>query len=130
MKRSHQPRNWSGQIDRRELLPRLGPMRVVLAIALAAPAQGCVVRPAAAVPGPAFNRGTNATWLGVEWVSAPHGEEEIIALASDLASRQIVCTYVFASYLRPEGKFAQTYFHAGEFTHALKDVQPALDVQA
>lgn len=45
-------------------------------------------------PGPAFNRGENAIWIGHTWVEDAHSEDEIAALAAKLTAHQI--RYVFA----------------------------------
>ena len=92
--------------------------------------RGCIFRPATSFPGAHFNRGTNAAWLGVEWVNEPHSPEEIAALADDLVRRDIRHVFVYTTYLKSNGVFNPTYDHAAEFNRALKAAQPDLDVQA
>lgn len=69
-------------------------------------------------------------WLGVEWVNAPHAPEEIATLASMLTKRQIRYVFVYASYLKPDGRFNPTHAYAAEFVQTLKAVNPDLNVQA
>jgi len=71
---------------------------------VAALARACVFRPATSFPGSHFNRGTNAAWLGVEWVKDPHPDDEVDALAKDLSRRQIGYIDVFTSYPKPNGQ--------------------------
>ncbi len=107
--------------------------RLVLILALALVALGGVQllhRPATHHPGGHFNQGTNAAWLGVDWVNAPHTDAEIAALADDLATRQITTVYVFTSYLKENGEFNPTYAHAADFGAALHRAAPGIDVQA
>jgi len=92
--------------------------------------RGCIFRPATDYPGSYFNRGINATWIGVGWVNEPHDPEEIIALANDLNRRQIRYVFAYVSYLKPDGQFNPTYPHAAEFVRVLKVAQPDLNVQA
>jgi Glycosyl hydrolases family 18 len=92
--------------------------------------RGCIFRPATGFSGAHFNKGSNAVWLGVEWVNEPHDESEIAALARDLRGRQIRYVYAYTSYLKPDGEFNQTYAHAAEFIRTLKASQPDLNVQA
>lgn len=92
--------------------------------------RGCIFRPATSYPGAHFNQGTNAVWLGVEWVNEPHDAEEIIALADTLDQRQIQYVFVYVSYLKPDDRFNLTYSHATEFVQMLKATQPDLNVQA
>ena len=92
--------------------------------------RACVFRPHTTYPGSIFNRGTNAVWLGVEWVCEPHSTEQIASLAQELHDRQIRDIYVYASYLRSDGQFNPTYGYAAEFVQVLKLVQPELRVQA
>ncbi|MER3459636.1 MAG: hypothetical protein C4309_14365, partial [Chloroflexota bacterium] len=102
----------------------------VTLLSLAVLGRGCFFRPATNFPGARFNKGANAAWLGVEWVKEPHGSDEIAALANDLKRREIGYIFVFASYLRADGRFNPTYSHAAEFIRALKGIQPGLNVQA
>lgn len=92
--------------------------------------RACVFRPATSYPGSHFNRGTNAVWLGVEWVNEPHGADEVVALVDDLDHRQIRTVFAYASYRKPDGQFNPTYAHAAEFIRSLKATQPGLNVQA
>ncbi len=92
--------------------------------------RACLFRPGTAYPGAHFNQGANAAWLGVEWVHAPHSEDEIAALAAELAQRQITTVYVFTRYRKAEGVFNPSYDHAQDFVRALKKYAPALNVQA
>ena len=101
---------------------------VSLALSTAAP--GGKSQFSSHLPGSYFNRGTNAAWLGSEWISKPHEKDEIEMLARDLARRQIQCIYVFASYLGPSAEFTSTYSYAADFVHSIKAVQPRMSVQA
>jgi len=92
--------------------------------------RACLFRPGTAYPGAHFNQGTNAAWLGVEWVNASHSKAEIAALAVELAQRQITTVYVFTSYRKAEGVFNPSYDHAQDFVRALKKSSPALNIQA
>lgn len=102
----------------------------LVVVGLSAVLRGCFLRPATSFPGAHFNQSTNAVWLGVEWVKEPQESNEIAALANDLNRREIRYVFVYASYLRADGEFNPTYSHAAEFTHALKAMQPGLNVQA
>lgn len=102
----------------------------LIVMSLSAILRGCFLRPATAFPGAHFNQGTNAVWLGVEWVNEPHDTEEIITLANTLNRRQLQYVFAYASYLKPDGRFNPTYSHAAEFVRMLKVTQPDLNVQA
>lgn len=93
-------------------------------------ARGCVFRPATHYPGGHFNRGSNAIWLGVEWVNKPHTADEIAALAEDLQRRQIRSVFVYTSYLRADGEFNETYQHAPTFITSLRRVYPEVHILA
>ena len=99
---------------------------VVLVLAL----QGCILPSRPAWSGARFNRGTNATWLGVEWISKPQQVTDITALADKLARLQIHYVFVFATYLRADGEFGATYKQASEFIRVVKAVQPTISLQA
>lgn len=88
------------------------------------------LRPATHRPGAHFNRGTNAAWLGIEWVNEAQAEGEIQALAADLQQRQIRTVYVYTSYLRPSGQFGPTFAHAATAIPTLKRAYPQVNVQA
>jgi hypothetical protein len=92
--------------------------------------RGCVFRPAAQLPGSSYNRGTNAVWLGIEWVNEPHDAREIAALADRLQALQVRDVYVYVSYLRPNGRFGETYTHAAELTRAMKAAAPSMRLHA
>ncbi len=92
--------------------------------------RGCVIRPANTYPGAYFNRGKNAAWLGVEWVSDPHDAQAITTLANDLATRQIVYAFVYTSYLKQDSSFNPTYSHAADFISTLKAAQPGIKILA
>ncbi len=111
---------------RTDLLWRLGAFAALWIIVLG---RGCLFRPKSTFPGAHFNRGTNAAWLGVEWVSRPHAADEIRELSAALAQQQITTIYVYTSYYKPEGTFNPTYGYAEEFVTALKNVAPDLSVQ-
>jgi spore germination protein YaaH len=89
-----------------------------------------IVQSTAVVPATHFNNGTNAVWLGVEWVYGSHSLEEINALANDLGRRQIRYVFVYTSYLKSDGQFNHTYSRAGEFVQTLKTMQPDTSIQA
>ncbi len=111
---------------RTDLLWRLGALAVLWVIVLG---RGCLFRPKSTFPGAHFNKGTNAAWLGVEWVSRPHTTDEIYTLSAALAQQQITTIYVYTSYYRPEGTFNPTYGYAEEFVSTLKNFAPDLNVQ-
>ncbi len=92
--------------------------------------RACIFRPATHYPGSHFNRGTNAAWLDVEWVNEPHSAQEITTLADDLARRQIRYVFVYASYLKSNGRFNPTYGYMRSFVSQLKAANPALHIQA
>jgi len=82
------------------------------------------------LPGKHFNKGLNAAWLGVEWVNGDRDTRDIVALADELARRQMKYVFVFVSYMKPNDEFNPTYSHATEFIHTLKAANPDLNVQA
>lgn len=92
--------------------------------------RGCFLRPATNFPGAHFNQGTNAVWLGVEWVDQAHSAAEILNLANILDKQQIRYVFVYTSYLKPGGHFNPTYSYAGQFIQTLKATEPDLNVQA
>jgi hypothetical protein len=112
---------------RMDMLWRLGALTVLWLIVFG---RGCVFRPKSTCPGAHFNKGSNAAWLGVEWVSQPHQAAEILTLSMDLAERQITTVYVYTSYYKPEGGFNLTYAYAADFVATLKSFAPDLIVQA
>ena len=112
---------------RTNTLWRLGALAVLWLIVFG---RGCVYRPKSNHPGAYFNKGSNAAWLGVEWLSQPHRADEVMSLAMDLAERQITTVYVYTSYYKPEGVFSPTYAYAEEFVTTLKGFAPGLVVQA
>jgi hypothetical protein len=117
-----------------ELLRRWSLRRLLvwlfLLVGLIAVLRGCFFRPATNYPGAHFNRGANAIWLGVEWVSEAHDDSDVVALADDLNRWQIRTVYVFVSYLKADGEFNPTFTHAAQFVRVFKTAQPNLDVQA
>lgn len=112
---------------RTNTLWRLGALTVLWVMIFG---RACIYRPKSTYPGSHYNKGTNAAWLGVEWVSLPHRADEILTLSMDLAERQITTIYVYTSYYRPEGIFNPTYAYAKDFVAALKSFAPDLVVQA
>ena len=92
--------------------------------------RGCVFRPSTKHSGGYFNRGSNAVWLGVQWLNEPHAAEEITALASVLNQQQIRYVFTYASYLKSDGQFNPTYAYAAGFVQTLKAAQPEFTVQA
>lgn len=102
----------------------------LVVLSLSALGRGCIIRPATNFPGAHFNQRANAAWLAVEWVKDPHQSDEIAALAHDLQQREIRYVFVFVSYLKADGRFNQTYSYAAQFTQALKQAQPDLNIQA
>lgn len=103
---------------------------VLIATSLCVVLRGCFLRPATSFPGAYFNRGSNAVWLGVEWVNQPHDAEEISTLTSVLDEQEIRYVFVYTSYLKPDGQFNSTYSHASQFIHTLKAIRSDLSVQA
>jgi len=87
-------------------------------------------QPIDVAPQRTFNTGTNAAWLGVEWVNEHHESDEIAALGQDLARLDITDVYVFTTYLKASGEFNSTYSHAAEFVETIKTAQPGLNVYA
>jgi hypothetical protein len=102
----------------------------LVALLLLVVGRACVFRPATDHPGSHFNRATNAAWLSVDWVNAPHSPEEIEALAATLQAREIRYAFVYTSYLKPEGHFNPTYDHAPAFVQSIHATYPELNVQA
>jgi hypothetical protein len=92
--------------------------------------RGCYFRPATNFAGGHFNQGTNAVWLGVEWVNQPHDEAEIMTLADNLNRRQVRYVFAYASYLKSSGQFNPTYPYAAKFNSVVKGSHPHLIVQA
>lgn len=110
---------------------RLGRFQIcIVLIAVAIVGRICVFRPGSDCPGCHFNRGMNAAWLGVRWVSEPPEMQEIAALTSDLGQRQVQYVFVYVSYLKPDGRFNSTYDYADEFVSGIKATNPHLEVQA
>ncbi|MSP11486.1 MAG: hypothetical protein EXR62_00880 [Chloroflexi bacterium] len=103
---------------------------VVVLIFLAMVGCGCNFRSATNYAGSYFNRGTNAAWLGVEWINEPQPPTAIAGLADELKLRELRYIFVFASYLKLSGEFNPTYSHAAEFTRALKTQYPGINIQA
>lgn len=94
-------------------------------------ARGCAFRPANSYPGSHFNQGKNGIWLGVEWVSDPHTDAEISALAYNLAQHQIRYVFAYASYLRTDTvEFNSRYDHAADFVKAFKAAEPNIKLLA
>ncbi len=93
-------------------------------------ARGCVFRPSTDFPGSHFNRGSNAIWLGVEWVSEKHTPDEITTVADDLRQRQIRSVFVYTSLWRADGEFSASYAFAAGFVASLKQAYPELRVLA
>jgi hypothetical protein len=93
-------------------------------------ARGCVFRSSTDFPGSHFNRGSNAIWLGVEWVNEKHTSDEITTLANNLRQRQIRSVFVYTSYLRADGEFSTSYTYAAAFVASLKQAYPELHVLA
>ncbi|MHB8626333.1 MAG: glycosyl hydrolase family 18 protein [Aggregatilineales bacterium] len=94
-------------------------------------ARGCAFRPAASYPGSHFNQGKNGIWLGVEWVSDPHTDSEITALAHSLAQHQIRYVFSYVSYLRTDAlEFNPKFDHAIEFVKAFKKAEPGINLLA
>jgi hypothetical protein len=90
----------------------------------------CLLRPSPTLPGADFNQGTNAAWLGVEWVNTARSQGEIESLVGDLSLHQIRYIFVYATYLRADGEFNPTYEHATSFLHQVKATSTDLHVQA
>lgn len=108
-------------------LLRFGAFSILLVIVLG---RGCLFRPKSSEPGSHYNKGRNAAWLSVEWVSQPHTITEIVNLVDDLAQRQITTVYIFTTSYKADGSFNATYGYAQEFVSAIKGVNPDLSVQA
>lgn len=102
----------------------------LLLITVVATSRVCIFRPGTDHPGSYFNRGTNAAWLGIEWVNEAHSAQEIAALGSDLDRRQIRYVFVYTSYLRSDGQFNPTYGYMTDFVSRLRAANPALYIQA
>lgn len=77
-----------------------------------------------------LNTQSNAAWLGVDWVNEKHSTQELETLVYQLNERKIRHVYVFVSYLKPDGRFNQTYSTAVDLTHTLHTTDSSLDVQA
>ena len=108
-----------------------GHLWLVLAIVIGCVVlRGCFLRPVTSFPGAYFNQGTNAVWLGVEWVNQAHSTGEILDLADILDKQQMRYVFVYTSYLKPDGRFNPTFSHASQFIRMLKAIQPDLSIQA
>jgi hypothetical protein len=92
--------------------------------------RGCFLRQATNFPGASFNRGTNAVWLGVEWVDQPHEADEFLDLIGELERQQVREVWVYTSYLKADGHFNPTYSNAFQFTQALGEARSEFNVQA
>ena len=103
---------------------------LLLLLALLALLRGCVLRPAASLPGAQYNVGANAAWLSIAWVNEAQSPAAIAALAQELRAHQISDAYVYVSYLRPSGQFGETFAHAAAFTRAMNAEAPGIRLQA
>ena len=92
--------------------------------------RGCVIRPTTGYPGSHFNHGTNATWIGVEWVDQLQSDASILALADMLHQHQIRYVFVYVSYLKADGTFNQTYAYSRSFLASLRRAAPDLNILA
>jgi hypothetical protein len=110
--------------------PRKRLWLVLVIVGLCIILRECFLRPATNFPGARFNLGTNAVWVGVEWVNQPHDVEEVLTLANLLREYQIRYVFAYTSYLKPDGQFNPTYSYANQFIQTLKAIQPDLSVQA
>lgn len=72
----------------------------------------------------------NAAWLGVEWVAEAHLQAEMAELAQNLRANDIRYVFVYASYMKKNGEFNDTYSNAKQFTTALRSLDPNLTVLA
>ncbi len=108
-----------------------GSLWLVLAIVIGCVVlRGCFLRSGTNFPGAYFNQGTNAVWLGVEWVNQAHSAGENLDLADIFDKQQMRYVFVYTSYLKPDGRFNPTYSHASQFIRMLKATQPDLSIQA
>lgn len=80
--------------------------------------RACGLRPAYDYRGDHFNKGTNAAWLGIEWVNEPADAEAIATLVKDLKTHQIKYVFVYVSYYK-DGDFNQSYAYATSFLEQL-----------
>lgn len=81
--------------------------------------------------GGSLNRNRNGIWLDVDWVSRPHDEREVAALADDLVDKGFRYGYVYVNSVQASGKpTPRTYLHAREFVNAAKRAQPELALVA
>ena len=92
--------------------------------------RACILRPSTNYSGSHYNRGANASWLGVKWANETHSTHEIAALSDGLKQHQIQEIFVYTSYLRSDEKFASTYDHLSDFVLKMKKTNPALHIQA
>ena len=104
--------------------------RVIVTVGLSVMLLGCLAWPVGIVPKTDFNKGDNATWLGVEWVSESHSAGEINALADALDWQQIKHVFVYTSYLKPDGRFNHNHSQSSKFVQGLKAARPNTTVQA
>ena len=112
------------RVKRRWLVVGIASILIVVVL------RGCVFRPATDYPGSVFNQGTNAVWLGVEWVDEAHTPDEIAVLVDDLQRRQIRYVFVYTSFLRDDGAFNPSYDHAAEFVAAIRAMDAEIMVLA
>jgi hypothetical protein len=93
--------------------------------------RGCAFRPETQYSGSHYNRGENAIWLGVEWVSALHSTAEVTALGYELTQHQIEYVFAYTTFWRSDiGAFNQTVGQAASFVTTLKAAQPKIRVLA
>lgn len=79
------------------------------------------------LPGPAFNRGENAVWLGHTWVADEHSDAEVATLAATLTAHQIRYVFAHVGPLDADGTIpASRAPRAVEFAAALKRHAPDL----
>ena len=92
--------------------------------------RGCAIRPTADYPGSYFNHGTNATWIGVEWVDQPHTDADLQALADSLHAHQTRYVFAYVTYLKADHTFNPTYGYSATFLASIRHIAPDLKILA
>ncbi|MBI4318047.1 MAG: hypothetical protein HY675_06125 [Chloroflexi bacterium] len=78
-------------------------------------------------PGQSFDRGRNAVWMDVVWVSEPRDPSEIQAMSRSLAQRGFKYAFVYVSSLDSSGRaIPKDYRYARDFVRAVRQSDSGL----
>lgn len=66
----------------------------------------------------------NAAWIDVDWLSKPIDEIAVRELADGAARRQIKYLFPYASYVKADGTFSQSFEYAGQFVSTVHRFNP------